>query len=154
MYGLKLNYLHCSHCRLAFIKHLLVLKGGQNSLQKRHLNSYILSLEREIYVIHGTCGHFKYLIIQYLHLKKTNSRFQMFHLFQNHVNYTWNFRAWEKCLQPTSWVVQCYTWKAKSSSSQQAIILCPEAWDLITPIIILACIDTDVINGCSLSNPF
>lgn len=78
MYGLKLNYLHCSHCRLAFIKHLLVLKGGQNSLQKRHLNSYILSLEREIYVIHGTCGHFKYLIIQYLHLKKKPVDFKCF----------------------------------------------------------------------------
>ena len=83
-----------------------------------------------------------------------NTRFQMFHLFQSHVSYTWNFRDLEKCLQPTSWAVRCYTWKPKSSFSQQAIILCPEAWDLITPIIILACIDTDVINGCSLSNPF
>lgn len=153
MYGLKLNYLHCSHCRLAFIKHLLVLKGGQNSLQKRHLNSYILSLERNICLIWYMWA-FQISHYSISSSEKKNSTFQMFHLFQNHVNYTWNFRAWEKCLQPTSWVVQCYTWKAKSSSSQQAIILCPEAWDLITPIIILACIDTDVINGCSLSNPF
>lgn len=72
MHGLKLSYLHCFHCCLASVKHLLCTKDGQNiSLQKRHLNIFILSIERYIYVICGTCGHFKYLIIQCPDLKET-----------------------------------------------------------------------------------
>lgn len=139
MHGLKLNYLHCFCCCLAFIKHLLCTKRWPKHTKesqpskRRHLNICILSIEQYTYVGCGACGCFKYLIIQCPNLIETLDFKSLFHLLQNHVDYTWHFRGWEKCLQPTSWVVNCYTWKAKSCSFHQAIILCPEAWDLITP---------------------